>query len=164
MNDERHIIEDEARPAIPTQGSLLGIDFGTRRIGLAMSDDRQVFAVPLETWTRTVESVDARHLRQVCEDYRIRGIVVGLALHLSGDESRISHLTREYGDWVARITGLPVTFWDERFSSATADVRLLEAGLTDTRKDSRRDMLAAQAILQSFLDAPDRSAMPIDRR
>lgn len=149
---------------VPTEGCLLGIDFGTKRIGYAMSDDRQVFATPLETYTRTVEAVDAKHLKQLCEDYRIKGIVIGLALHMSGDESRISQQSREYGESVAQTTGLPVVFWDERFSSASADVRLLEAGQIDTRKDSRRDMLAAQAILQSFLEAPDRTAMPIDRR
>lgn len=154
----------ETAGPVPTEGNLLGIDFGTRRIGFAMSDDRQVFATPLETYTRTVESVDARHLKQICEDYRIKGIVIGLALHMSGDESRVSQQSREYGEWVAGITGLPVVYWDERFSSAAADVRLLETGLTETRKDSRRDMLAAQAILQSFLDAADRNAMPMDRR
>jgi putative holliday junction resolvase len=164
MSDDAPTDQDARFAQVPTEGNLLGIDFGTRRIGFAMSDDRQVFATPLETYTRTVESVDARHLKQICEDYRIKGIVIGLALHISGDESRVSHQSREYGEWVAEVTRLPVVFWDERFSSATADVRLMEAGLTETRKDSRRDMLAAQAILQSFLDADDRTAMPMDRR
>jgi putative holliday junction resolvase len=164
MSDVSQTNHNAGQGPVPTEGNLLGIDFGTRRIGFALSDDRQVFATPLETYTRTVESVDSRHLKQVCEDYRIKGIVIGLALHISGEESRVSHQSREYGEWVAGVTGLPVVFWDERFSSAAADVHLLEAGLTETRKDSRRDMLAAQAILQSFLDAADRNAMPTDRR
>lgn len=149
---------------LPTDGCLLGVDYGTRRIGFAMCDDRQVFSTPLETYSRTVESLDAKNLKQLCEDYRIKGIVVGLALHISGDESRISAEAREYGKWVRQVTGLPVVFWDERFSSAAADVKLLAAGLSDTRKDHRRDMLAAQTILQSFIEAEDRSAMPDDLR
>lgn len=164
MSEQAPIDRPETGDEVPTEGNLLGIDFGTRRIGFAMSDDRQVFATPLQTYTRTVESVDARHLKQLCEDYRIKGIVIGLALHMSGDESHISHQSREYGKWAAQVTGLPVVFWDERFSSAAADVRLLEAGLVHTYKDSRRDMLAAQAILQSFLEAADRGALPGDRR
>jgi putative holliday junction resolvase len=150
--------------SIPTTGCLLGVDFGTKRIGFAMCDDRQTFAAPLETYTRTVESIDAKHLAQLCEDYRIKGIVIGLALHISGEESHISHQARQYGEWAAKVTGLPVTFWDERFSSATADVKLLAAGLTDPRKDSRRDMLAAQSILESYITAPDRTVMPSDLR
>lgn len=157
---------DDARltthAAVPRDGCLLGIDFGTRRIGFAFCDDRQGFALPLETYTRTVESVDAKHLRQLCEDYRIRGIVIGLALHVSGDESAVSQWAREYGQWVVQTTGLPVVFWDERYSSAAADVKLLAAGLTDPRKDSRRDMLAAQCILQSFLEARERSSDPAE--
>ena len=149
---------------VPAQGCLLGIDFGTKRIGYAVCDDRQVMATPLETYERLVESVDAQHLRQIVEDYRIRGIVIGVAVHMSGEESPGSLAAREYGDWSRRMTGLPVVYWDERFTSASADVHLLAAGITDTRKDSRRDMLAAQAILQSFLDAPDRSATPADLR
>jgi putative holliday junction resolvase len=150
--------------AVPTEGCLLGIDFGTRRVGFAISDERQVFAMPLQTHTRTVEAVDAEHLRQICRDYRIRGVVVGLPLHMSGEESAMSAQAREYARWCAQVSRIPVVFWDERLSSAAADVRLLAAGQTDTRKDSRRDMLAAQAILQSFIDAPDRSAMPDDLR
>ncbi len=150
--------------SIPTRGCLLGVDFGTKRIGFAMCDDQQGFAAPLETYTRTVDSVDAKHLAQLCEDYRIKGIVIGLALHISGEESHISHLARQYGTWAAKVTGLPVTFWDERFSSATADVKLLEAGLVHTRKDSRRDMLAAQSILESYITASDRNVQPSDLR
>lgn len=164
MTDIRPTSENQSDDAVPTEGCLLGIDFGTKRIGFAMCDDRQVFATPLETYSRTVDSVDAKYLAQLCIDYRIRGIVIGLALHMSGDESSISHQARNYGSWAADVTGLPIVYWDERFSSAAADVRLLEAGFTNTRKDSRRDMLAAQAILQSFIDAADRNAMPTDRR
>ena len=155
---------DSTPQAVPTEGCLLGIDFGTKRVGFAVCDDRQVISTPLETSERTVESVEAKRLQQIVEDYRIKGLVIGLPVHMSGDESRGTHQARQYGDWARSVTGLPVAYWDERFSSATADVRLLAAGIVDTRKDSRRDMLAAQAILQSYLDAPDRTVSPADLR
>ena len=121
-----------ATDPVPSQGCLLGIDFGTKRVGFAICDDRQVIVIPLETSERTVEAVEAKHLQQIVEDYRIRGLVIGLPVHMSGDESRGTHLVRRYGDWARSVTGLPVAYWDERFSSATADVRLMAAGIMDT--------------------------------
>ena len=147
-----------------TRTRLLGVDTGSVRIGLAVSDPERKIAFPLATYERRDRERDAAYFRQLVEDEEIAELIVGLPLHLDGREGQKAAEARTFGQWLSELTQRPAIFWDERFSSAAADVRLLEAGLVHTYKDSRRDMLAAQAILQSFLDAADRRAMPTDRR
>ena len=79
---------------------------------------------------------------------------------MSGDEGGKARLAREFGRWAADVTGLPVTWWDERYSSSVADMRLDQSGASKKQRKGRRDQLAAQVILQSFLDAEDRNAPP----
>jgi putative Holliday junction resolvase len=81
------------------------------------------------------------------------GIVVGLPLHASGDESAMSKEARTFARWLAELTKLPVVMWDERCTSAAAEDALLEAKLTKKKRKARVDRVAAQMILQSFLDA-----------
>ena len=142
---------------VPLDGRLLGIDFGTRRLGLALSTPEQSMSCPLDTWERTTAAVEARRLRDLDEDYRIVGYVVGLPLHMNGDESDSSRKACEYGRWLRQQTGRPVAFWDERCTSAAADQWMHEAELTRDRRKAVRDRLAAHVILQSFLDARQRN-------
>lgn len=144
----------------PTEGRLLGLDYGQKRVGIAVSTYEQNIASPLENYTRVNDGVDASALRQIADEYRIVGIVVGLPVHMSGDEGGQAHQARQFGAWVARETGLPVAFWDERFTSAIAEAELLSAGMTSKQRKARRDKLAAMYLLQSFLDAEDRGAAP----
>ncbi len=147
---------------MPVQGRLLGLDFGTKRLGLAVSDYEQRIACPLDTRACSSDLADAEYLRLMVDDYTVVGVVVGLPVHMSGDEGEAACEARAFGEWVGRIVHRPVTFWDERFSSAIADVRLSEAGVRKSRRAGLRDQLAAQAMLQSFLDADDRSRPPAD--
>jgi len=110
-------------------------------------------ASPLELYERRNEQLDTRYYRSILEDYRPVGIVVGLPIHVGGEESQKSHEARQYGAWLHSITGLPVTYWDERFTSAVAEDFLLAAELTRKQRKKRIDMVAAQIILQSYLDA-----------
>ena len=145
---------------VPTEGALFGIDFGTKRIGIAISNPEQTISMPLENYTLRKPDLDEEWLRQLARGYGVRGLVVGLPVHMSGDEGGKAKQAREFGHRVAEVTGLPVAWWDERYSSSVADMRMDQAGVSKKRRKSQRDQLAAQVILQSFLDAEDRSASP----
>jgi len=141
---------------LPREGRLLGIDFGTRRLGFALSTPEQNLSTPLENWTRRGPGPDARRLRELQDEYLVRAVVVGLPLHFSGEEGRSAMHAREFGRWVRETLRLPVAFWDERCSSAAADHWLDDANFTRDQRRARRDMLAAHVILESFL----RSRLP----
>ena len=145
---------------IPTEGALFGIDFGTRRIGVAICNPEQTMSMPLENYTLRRPDLDAVWLRQLARGYGVRGLVIGLPVHMSGDEGEKAKQAREFGQWAADATGLPVTWWDERYSSSVADMRMDQSGVSKKRRKGKRDQLAAQVILQSFLDAEDRNALP----
>jgi len=149
---------------VPNKGRLLGIDFGTRRLGFAVCDPAQTMSAPVENYTRGDLNQDARTLRRLMEEYRPVGVVIGLPVHMSGQESGKSKEARAFGSWVSQTTGLPVTYWDERYSSAIAEEYLLSAELSKKGRDKRRDMLAAHILLQNFLRTRDRTASPPDLR
>lgn len=152
--------ESRSLGEIPTEGALFGIDFGTRRIGVAICNPEQTMSMPLENYTLRKPDLDAVWLRQLARGYGVRGLVIGLPVHMSGDEGGKAKQTREFGQWAANATELPVTWWDERYSSSVADLRMDQSGVSKKRRKGKRDQLAAQVILQSFLDAEDRSAAP----
>ncbi len=147
--------------SVPQFGALLGIDYGTRRIGVAISNEEQTISLPLENYTRRTEKLDADWLRQLAIGYGARGIVVGLPVHMSGDEGGKAREARTFGEWARKVTSLPVTWWDERYSSATADLYLDQQEATKKKRKAQRDKLAAQVFLQSFLDSDDRDAVPV---
>ncbi len=149
-----------AGSSLPTEGRLLGLDFGTKRLGVAVSDFEQRLACPLDTHHLCGDLADADFLHTVIDDYPVVGVVVGLPVHMSGAEGARAVEAREFGAWVARVTRLPVAYWDERFTSARADVQMSEAGVRPSRRRDLRDRLAACALLQSFLDADDRDQPP----
>lgn len=136
-----------------TKGVLLGVDYGAVRVGLAVSDQDRIIASPLETYTRRSQELDADRYRRIATDCGAVGIVVGLPLHADGRESAKSLEARAFGSWLAGVTGLPVVYWDERFTTALAEDALLEARLTGRKRRERRDRVAAQMILQNYLDA-----------
>jgi putative holliday junction resolvase len=139
---------------------LLGLDYGTKRLGIAVCNSDQTVAVPVETWTVRNEEQNRKHLRELVEDYRIVGIVIGLPVRLNGVEGDQAAVVRRFGQWVADNLQRPVAFWDERYSSTEAEVLLWTQGITPSKSKSKLDRLAAQIILQSYLDAPDREQPP----
>jgi putative pre-16S rRNA nuclease len=140
--------------ALPSVGRLAGIDFGTVRVGVAITDPDQRLASPLENYTRRGLAADSQWLRQLVAQERVAGFVVGLPVHLSGDESAKSREARQFGQWIKELTGLPVAYFDERFTSAQAESLLLGAELTKKRRKQRLDMLAAQILLTAYLESP----------
>jgi putative Holliday junction resolvase len=140
--------------ALPTVGRLAGIDFGTVRVGVAITDPDQRLASPLENYTRRGQAADSQWLRDLVKQERLAGFVVGLPVHLSGDESAKSREARQFGQWIKDLTGLPVAYFDERFTSTQAESLLLGAELTTKRRKQRLDMLAAQILLAAYLESP----------
>jgi len=143
--------------SLPKEGRLAGVDFGTIRIGIAVSDARQTLASPLDNYTRGSIDQDARYFQRLVKDETIVGLVVGLPVHMSGDESQKSREARAFGKWLAEVTGLPVDFYDERLSSAIADDFLAIGQLNKKQRQKRRDMLAAQVILANYIESDLRS-------
>ena len=92
------------------------------------------------------------YLRQLVEEYRVVGLVVGLPVHMSGDEGEKAREARAFGRWAAEATGLPVTWWDERYTTVIAEEALISAGLSKKKRKQRLDKLAAQIMLQAYLD------------
>ncbi len=132
---------------------ILAIDFGTRRVGAAVCDADRTMAFPLEVYIRRGPDHDARHYWELVQENDVARIVVGLPLHTSGREGRLAIEARAFGAWLARVTSRPVVFFDERFTSVEAEHKLIDAGLTRQKRKSIRDKLAAQIVLQSYLDA-----------
>jgi putative Holliday junction resolvase len=135
------------------KGTLLGLDYGTVRVGLAVSDPDRFIASPLETYRRQSEAADTAYFTKVAADHKAVALIVGLPLHANGDESDKSREARAFGTWLAEVTRLPVIFWDERFTTALAEDALLGAKLTHKKRRERRDRVAAQMILQAYIEA-----------
>ena len=152
---------DPALVPVPVTGALLGLDFGTKRLGVAVCNSDQTVAVPVETWqVRNIPEQNIKHLRELVEDYRAVGFVIGLPVRLDGAEGDQAKLVRGFGEWLSENTRRPVTYWDERHSSSQAELLLWQQGISPEQGKDRLDKLAAQIILQSFLDAPDRTLAP----
>lgn len=134
-------------------GRILGIDFGLRRIGAALSDPRASIATPLETYERRDARQDAAHYRELFREEDVDRVVIGLPLHTGGGESELSKQARAWGAWLSEICGRPVVFFDERYTSVHAEDLMRSAGLKARDRRARRDMLAAQILLQAYLDA-----------
>ena len=143
---------------LPTHGALLGLDFGTKRMGVAVSNSDQTVAVPVETWVVREPATNLKHLRELIEDYRAVGIVLGLPIRTNGEEGTAAAVVREFGTWLVENTAVPLVYIDERYSSAEAELLIWRRGESPSKRKQPMDSLAAQIILQSYLDAPDRSA------
>jgi len=144
---------------------LLAIDPGQVRLGLAISDAERRLASPLTTYTRRDSRQDALFFQKIIEDEEVGQIVIGLPVHLDGNEGEQAKAARKFGVWLHEATGLPCVFYDERFTTFEAESSLLEAGLTRKKRKARRDRVAAQILLQAYLDAgcPGESkSMPLD--
>lgn len=157
------MLTPDNQPTLPKTGRLAGIDFGTARIGVAVCDPSQKWSSPLETrqctaWTPEVPlaAADANYFRQLAVSEQLVGWVVGLPLHTSGDPSEKSEQAVSFGNALSQATELPVNWMDERFTTAAAREILNAGNLSAKKRKSALDKIAAQVILQTFLDS-DRS-------
>ena len=136
-----------------SSGRLLGIDLGTRRIGLAISDPERRIATPLEVYERQTTERDAAHFMEIIQDWEISALVIGLPLHTTGQSGIKVQQTKSFAGWLAKVSERPIFFWDERFTTSQAHERLKSAGVRASQRKGRIDSIAAQILLQDYLDA-----------
>jgi len=139
--------------ALPTKGALIGLDLGTKTIGVAISDATQMIASPVETIARKKFKLDAERLLKLIADNHIVGIVLGLPKNMDGSEGPRCQSTRAFAKNMEALTDVPITFWDERLSTAAVERTLLEADASRKRRGEVIDKMAAAYILQGFLDS-----------
>jgi putative Holliday junction resolvase len=134
-------------------GRIAGIDFGTLRVGVALSDTTQSIASPHETYTRRGEPADRAWCVRLVEQEQVVRFVVGLPVHLDGRESQKSFEARQFGQWLGEATRVPVEYFDERFTTREAEIYLSGAQLSKKKRKARLDKLAAQIMLTAYLEA-----------
>lgn len=143
---------------------FLGIDPGRKRIGLAISDLGETFSHPFKVLARrTLEQV-VGEVAEICRQEEVGAIVMGHPLNMDGSRGPAALEAEQLAALIAKATGLPMQMWDERLSSVTAERSLLEADLTRAKRRKKIDKVAAQIILQGFLDARARRAQDDRRR
>lgn len=132
--------------------ALVGLDLGTVTLGVAVSDGMRQVASPLETIKRRKFGLDAARLLEICTARAIGGIILGLPYNMDGSEGPRCQSTRAFARNLARLTDLPIGFWDERLSTVAAERALLEADTSRARRAEVIDHVAAAFILQGALD------------
>jgi putative Holliday junction resolvase len=131
---------------------ILGLDVGTKTIGLALSDLGRRIATPMETIARSRFAQDAAHLVRVVAEQRVGGLVIGLPINMDGSSGPRAQSTRQFARNLATHIDLPMLLWDERLSTAAVTRTLLEADASRARRKVLVDKLAAAYILQGALD------------
>jgi putative Holliday junction resolvase len=143
---------DDFAAALPAMAAILGLDVGTKTIGLAISDLTRTVATPLRTLRRTKFTADAAALMALVAERDVRGFVIGLPVNFNGTEGPRAQSCRAFARNLGALTALPMTFWDERLSTAAAERALLEADASRKRRAEVIDAVAAGFILQGALD------------
>jgi putative Holliday junction resolvase len=146
--------DDEPPPALPSEGRLLALDWGERRIGVAVSDELQTIARPLATLTRRDgKRFPMQQLRAHLDEHAPVGVVMGLPLDPRGHEGKSAKAARAAGSLVGAKSGLPVAYIDERMSTARVHAVRKEVGGASSRDRGLIDQAAAAVLLQQFMDA-----------
>jgi putative Holliday junction resolvase len=147
---------------------IMGLDFGSKTVGVAVSDALLLTAQGVEIIRRKEENKLRQTLARIEElivEYEVEEIVLGLPKHMNGDEGVRVELTEEFKEKLERRTGLPVVMWDERLTTVAADRTMMEAGIRRENRKDYVDMLAAVFILQGYLDrrSNEKAALEADR-
>ena len=142
----------EAAALMPERGALIGLDLGTKTIGIAVSDPSRRLAAPVVTIARSRFANDAERLFKLAEERRAVGFVLGLPLNMDGSEGPRAQATRAFARNLAKLTALPIALWDERLSTAAVERALIEADASRRKRKAVIDQHAAAYILQGALD------------
>ncbi|MGB0959874.1 MAG: Holliday junction resolvase RuvX [Halocynthiibacter sp.] len=137
---------------VPFGAAIAGLDFGTKTIGVAVSDNFLSVATPLETIKRKKFTLDAAALLAILEARQIKGMVLGLPRNMDGSEGPRAQSTRAFARNLSQLSDLPIGYWDERLSTVAAERALLEADTSRKRRSEVIDHVAAGYILQGALD------------
>ncbi|MGH9417167.1 MAG: Holliday junction resolvase RuvX [Terriglobales bacterium] len=144
-----------------SEGRVLAVDYGTRRMGLAVSDELGITAQGLATLVRRNRRSDLAALRTLAQQYEARRWVVGLPRLMSGDEGGMAAEVRAWGAGLERATGVVVEYWDERLTTREAGRVLQAAGASRSQAGRAVDKMAAVILLQSYLDAGAIARLPL---
>lgn len=144
--------EHDMAAVLPPMQPLMGLDLGTKTIGVAVSDVMRSVATPVETVKRKKFGVDAARLLEICKDRQVGGILLGLPRNMDGTEGPRAQSTRAFARNLSQLTDLPIGFWDERLSTVAAERALIEADTSRAKRAEKIDNVAASFILQGFLD------------
>jgi putative Holliday junction resolvase len=147
-----NIVEIEALLALPRRARLMGLDLGSKTIGLALSDVERSIASPLETILRSKFTKDVGRLLELAARHEVAGFVVGLPRNMDGSEGPAAQSARSFARNLAPRTKLLIAFWDERLSTAAVTRMLIAADRSRARRNELVDKLAAAYILQGALD------------
>ena len=143
---------EEFAAALPHGRAVFGLDFGEKTIGVAASDLRRSVATPILVIRRTKFTEDAKALMTLIAERSIAGLILGLPRNMDGSEGPRAQATRAFARNLARLTDLPIGYWDERLSTVAAERALLEADTSRKRRNEVIDQVAAGYILQGALD------------
>src|SRR5919204_1547736 len=149
----------EAAQHLPARGALIGLDLGSKTIGVAASDPDRRLATGVETIARKTFTADATRLLALAAERKAAGFVLGLPVNMDGSEGPRAQSTRAFARNLARLTELPIALWDERLSTAAVERELIAANVTRARRARVIDQHAAQFILQGALDRLARGAL-----
>jgi len=138
------------------EARLLGLDVGTKTIGLALSDVTRSIATPYHTVRRTKFTEDAKVIQEAVKEHEVGALVIGLPINLDGSEGPRAQSTRAFARNLAARIEVPMVFWDERLSTAAVERHLIEAGASRKRRAQVIDRMAAAYILQGALDRLNR--------
>src|SRR3954464_12236510 len=143
---------EEAAAHFPARGGLIGLDLGTKTIGVAASDPDRRLATGVETVARKTFTADAARLLALAAERKAAGFVLGLPINMDGSEGPRAQSTRAFARNLARLTELPIALWDERLSTAAVERDLIAADVSRRKRAAVIDQHAAAFILQGALD------------
>jgi putative Holliday junction resolvase len=152
----------DAAGLLPQRGALIGLDLGSKTIGVASSDPDRRIAAPVETIARQRFTGDAQRILELAAERRAVGFVLGLPINMDGSEGPRAQSTRAFARNLAKLTELPIALWDERLSTAAVERELIAADVSRARRKAVIDAHAAAYILQGALDRLSRR-LPVDR-
>ena len=142
----------EAAAHFPARGALIGLDLGSKTIGVATSDPDRRIAIPVETVSRRKFAADAARLLALASERNAAGFVLGLPVNMNGSEGPRAQSTRTFARNLARVTDLPIALWDERLSTVAVERALIASDVSRARRAKVIDQHAAAFILQGALD------------
>jgi putative Holliday junction resolvase len=145
---------------LPVRGALIGVDVGTKRIGVATSDPDRLLATAVETIVRRTFATDAARLLAIVAERKAVGFILGLPMNMDGSEGPRAQGVRAFARNLARLSGLPIALWDERLSSVAVERALIAQDVSRARRAKVIDQHAAAFILQGALDRLARNMSP----
>ena len=147
MDNKKNLIE-----SLNTSQILVGLDLGTKTLGVAVSDRLKIIASPLSTIQRNGTKKDLLKLQEILNDYEIGGFIVGLPLSLDNSDNKQTQLVRNFNKEVINFFKLPSVFWDERFSSDVIFKEMRNSNMSKNKIKNKLDQQSASYILQGYLE------------